>query len=136
METNATAINQRWYEEVWNQKREDSLNEMLAPTCGGHMEGVGEICSADTFKEVWSRVVAAFPDLKLQIEDTATEGNKVVTRWVARATHTGEGLGIEPTQQSVEFRGMTWLEFKDGKIVRGWDHWDHTGLMMKLQQPA
>ena len=44
-------------------------------------------------------------------------GYHVVVRWRVRGTHKGEGLGLPPTNREVEFRGMTWMTFKDGVIV-------------------
>ncbi len=47
------------------------------------------------------------------------DGDHVVVRWPARGTHLGDGLGMPPTNRSVDFRGMTWLTFKNGVIVEG-----------------
>lgn len=133
MATPTVALARRWFEEVWNQKRDDTIDELLSTSCAGLMEGQGEIGSAEDFKVVRSRLLTAFPDLSLTIEDTVTEGDKVVVRWVARATHDGPSLGPAPTGRRCEFRGMTWLEFREGKLVRGWDSWDHGGLLKQLQ---
>jgi steroid delta-isomerase-like uncharacterized protein len=124
----------RWFEEVWNQKRDDTLEELLSPACAGYMEGSGEILGADVFKAVRAGLLAAFPDLSLQVEDTVAEGGKAVVRWVARATHRGPGLGLAPTGCRCEFPGLTWLEFEDGRLVRGWSHWDHGGLLRTLER--
>jgi steroid delta-isomerase-like uncharacterized protein len=124
----------RWFEEVWNQKRDDTMEQILSPNCAGFMEGQGEIIGAEMFKAVRVRLLDAFPDLSVLVEDTVAEGTKAVVRWVARATHRGAGLGLAPTGLSCEFRGVTWLEFEDGRLVRGWSHWDHGGLLQKLQR--
>jgi predicted ester cyclase len=133
MSTQTVMLARRWFEEVWNQKRDDTMDEMLSPTCAGLMEGKGEIESAEAFKAARARLLAAFPDLCLTVEDTVAEGDKVVVRWVACATHCGADLGPAPTGCRCDFRGMTWLEFRDGKVVRGWDSWDIGGLLQRLQ---
>jgi steroid delta-isomerase-like uncharacterized protein len=135
--TNPTAmLANRWFEEVWNQKRDDTMDALLAPNCAGFMEGQDEIMSAEAFKEIRARFLDAFPDLSMQVEDTIAEGDKVVVRWLAKATHRGGGLGIAPTGRSCEIRGLTWLEFEDGRVMRGWSHWDHGGLMRHLTDPS
>ena len=39
----------------------------------------------------------AFPDMQITIEDQIAEGDKVVTRWRADMTHTGEFGDVAPT---------------------------------------
>ena len=53
-----------------------------------------------------------------------------------KATHRGPGLGMPPTNQAVTFRGTTWLEFRNGQIVRGWDSWNLGGVIMTLKEAA
>lgn len=43
--------------------------------------------------------------------------------------HHGDGLGLPPTNRKVVFRGMTWLTFKNGVIVEGWDSWNLSCLL-------
>jgi len=43
--------------------------------------------------------------------------------------HTGHELGIPASGRQVQFRGMTWMTFKDGKIVEGWDAWNLGALL-------
>jgi steroid delta-isomerase-like uncharacterized protein len=125
-------VARRWFEEVWNQKRDDTLEELLAPDCAGFMEGQEEVVGPEIFKAIRARLLEAFPDLSLQVEDTVAEGGKVVVRWVAKATHLGAGLGVPATGCRCEFRGLTWLEFEQGRLKRGWSHYDHGGLLQKL----
>jgi steroid delta-isomerase-like uncharacterized protein len=110
------------------------MEELLAPDCAGFMEGQEEVVGAEMFKAVRARLLEALPDLSVQVEDTVAEGGKVVVRWVARATHRGTGLGVAPTGRPCEFRGLTWLEFEQGRLIRGWSHYDHGGLLQKLQR--
>ena len=36
------------------------------------------------------------------------------------------------TNWPVSFRGIAWLELRDGRIVRGWDSWNLGGLISSL----
>ena len=49
-----------------------------------------------------------------------------------RATHTGEGIGITPTDKPVEFTGMTMVRVKDGKIVEAWNNFDFMAMFQQL----
>jgi len=69
----------------------------------------------------------------VEVEDTAADSDQVVVRWRAHGTHRGDGLGMPPTNRTVDFRGMTWLTFKNGVIVEGWDSWNLGRLLALLR---
>jgi steroid delta-isomerase-like uncharacterized protein len=122
----------RWFEEVWNQRREESIDDLMLPTSVGHME-TGDVRGSEEFKAVRAQFLSAIPDLHLVIEETAAEGENVVVRWSARGTHAGDGLGMPPTGSPVEIHGITWLKIRDGYLVEGWDRWNLGGLIAQLQ---
>jgi predicted ester cyclase len=122
----------RWFEEVWNQRLETTIDELMSPHCIGHMEGI-EIRGPEDFKRVRSALLTAFPDLRLTVEGTVAEGDNVVVRWRATGSHHGEGLGFAATQARVEFRGMSWVVVADGRFVVGWDAWNQGALVEKLR---
>src|SRR5262249_52608432 len=98
------------------------IDELFHPHGVGHIEG--RDVGPTEFKAVRDQLLTAFPDLLIEVEDTAADGEHVVVRWRASATHLGNALGFEPTQRRVAFRGMTWLTFRAGRIVEGWDSWN------------
>jgi len=61
-------------------------------------------------------------------------GGDVMVRWRARGTRRGDGLGMPPTNREVEFGGMTWLIFKNGLIIEGWDSLNLGRLLESLRQ--
>ena len=125
----------RWFEEGWNQRNVDTVHEILHAEAVGHMEGF-ETHGHDDFKKVRASLLDAFPDMNVAVEDMVAEGDNVVVRWRVRASHAGHGLGIPASGQQADFRGMTWLRFKNGKLIEGWDSWNMGELMQKLSQPA
>jgi hypothetical protein len=42
----------------------------------------------------------------------------------------------EGFNRPVSFRGVTWLELRDGRIFRGWDSWHLGGLISSLTAVA
>lgn len=124
----------RWFDEVWNQKRTETVHELIGPDSVCDSEG-GELRGPNAFiEQVHTPMLAAFPDLVMEVIGTTSEGDEVVIRWRARATHLGEGLGMPPTGKRVSFRGMTWIQYRDGKMHRGLDCWNVAALMQALQQ--
>jgi steroid delta-isomerase-like uncharacterized protein len=128
-------IQHRWFEEVWNKGRADAIDQMLAPEIVGHglVDSNGnEVRGVEAFKSFYESFREAFPDIKVTVEDTVAEGDKIVARCTVRATHTGEGLGVNPTNRPVEFTGMCMLRVKDGRIVESWNSFDFLTMMQQI----
>ena len=77
-------------------------------------------------------LAAAFPDTVHIVEDQIAEGDRVVTRLRARATFTGELLGISPTGKPVEITGISIHRIAEGKLVEHWASADLFGLMQQM----
>jgi steroid delta-isomerase-like uncharacterized protein len=130
--TNADSA-RRWFKEVWSDGGESAIHQLMAENVDAVQEG-GTITRREQFVEVRRLFLSAFPDLKVEVEDIVAEGDKAVVRWSVRATHTGDLLDIKATNRPVSFRGMTWLEFSEGRIVRGWDSWNQGQLFESLRR--
>lgn len=126
------SIAKRWFQEIWNEHRAETVDELAAPGTTGHLEGQGVI-DMDQFKAFHAAMVGAFSDLKVDVEDTLAEGDHVVLRWRLHGTHDGDGLGFPASHQSVSIPGITWFTFQDGKLVGGSDGWNQGALLADLQ---
>ncbi|HYK41377.1 MAG TPA: ester cyclase [Thermoanaerobaculia bacterium] len=122
----------RFFEEVWNARRDQTIDEVLHPSIEAHMEGA-DFTGIAGYKEARAAILSAFPDMRVSVDATAADGDHVVVRWSARGTHDGAGLGFAPTARRVAFRGMTWLTFSNGLVVEGWDSWNQGALLQSLQ---
>ena len=130
---NNKELARRWFDEVWNQKNLNVMGEMLHSDCSGFLEG-GVVKGADQFRQLaFAPLVAAFPDLVVTLENVIGEGDDVAVRWSVTATHTGPILGILASGRKVNFSGMTWLRFSEGKLIEGWDRWNLHGLLSLLE---
>lgn len=125
----------RWFDEVWNQRKDATLLELLDPKIQGKMEGL-DVTSREDFIEARKALLDGLPDLAVAVEDVVAEGDQAVVRWSASGTHRGDGLGVKASGRRVSFRGMTWLTFAQGRIVRGWDSWNQGLLMQQLGSPG
>lgn len=50
---------------------------------------------------------SAFPDIDITIEDMVAEGDKVVTRYTFRGTHTGDFMASPPPGSEWKWLGST-----------------------------
>jgi steroid delta-isomerase-like uncharacterized protein len=122
----------RWFDEVWNNKREAAVDEMLADDGVGYGLPGGDIRGPEAFKTYQKALLSAYPDLRVIVEDTITEGDKVVARCHVTGVHQGEGLGLAATNKPVEFTGFCMLRLKDGKIIEAWNEFNFMEMYQQL----
>ena len=124
----------RWFKEVWNEGRVQTIYDLMAENAigvGQDQPGV-EIHGPADFAALFDRIHGAFPDIKITVEDTFGADDKVVVRWSALMTHTGEQLGIPATNKQVRITGITITRIEKGKIIQGWDNWDQLALRQQI----
>jgi steroid delta-isomerase-like uncharacterized protein len=124
----------RWFEEVWNQEREATIDELCAAEVVGHGQTLdgSDIVGREHFKQFWWSLRSAFTSFHIEIHQTIEEGDVVVAQWTATMQHTGPFLGIKATGKKISARGMSIQHVVGGKIVEGWDNWDQLAVMAQL----
>lgn len=124
----------RWFEEVWNQGREASIDELFAVGAVAHGLGDSEadVHGPAEFKLFAAHIRGAIPDVHIQVEDLVAEGDRVAVRIILRGTHTGPGLGVSPTGRKVSIQGVIIVRIVDGQIVEGWNCYDQLGLLRQV----
>ncbi len=122
----------RWFNEVWNNKNEAAIDEMFAEDGLGYGLGVENIIGPEQFKIFHKAFVSAYPDLKVYVEDTVIEGDKIAVRCKVTGSHAGDGIGVSPTNQPVEFTGMVIVRVKDGKIVEAWNEFNFMAMYQQV----
>ena len=121
------ALIQRWFEEVWNKKRAEAIDEMFAADGVAHGLGPDPKISMKgpaAFKPFHAVFCGAFPDIEVAVDDIVAEGDKIAARCSVRGKHTGDHLGVAASNANVDFTGMVIVRIKDGKIVEAWNNFD------------
>ena len=134
MAQTAETVLHRWFEEVWNQGRESSIDELMADGAlihGATPDGKPMRGAAD-FKPFHQHFRAAFPDIRITVEDVLIDGDKLAARCSVSATHTGPGVTPGPTNKAVSITGMCIARVENGKIVEGWNNFDFLSLYQQL----
>jgi len=128
------ALMKRWFHEVWNEGRVETVNELLAEDAIGMGQGLrGAVTRGPRdFVPFVKRIRGAFPDIRLKVEDAFGAGEKVAIRWSADMTHRGSDLGVPSTGKRVRITGITIVRIAKGKIAEGWDNWDQLALMQQI----
>ena len=66
------------------------------------------------------------------MEDMVADGDKVVARWTAQGTNTGEMMGMPPTGKTFKAGGMNMFRINGGKVAEVWTNFDDLGMMQQL----
>lgn len=120
----------RAYIETWNRGDLEGMSKFWAPNMVHHTR-----MGSHDFREVVTIVadfMAAFPDLKFEIDDLVADGDRVASRMTARATHTGEYMGVPATGKTVSCSVFGIARIADGKLVEHWGVTDELHLMQQI----
>ncbi len=92
----------------------------------------GAVRGLERFKDALRMFRSAFPHLHITVEDQIVESDKVVTRFVIRATHKRDLMGIPATGKPIKVTGISIIIFVRGKAVEEWIEEDGPGPMRQL----
>ena len=127
------ALVRRLYEEVWNKRKLELINEIISPSHALQAPNVaGSAVGPEAYKRQVLRFLEGYPDLHWTIEDTIAEEDKVVACWTISGTQKGEYLGIPATNKKVSVDGITVHHIANGKIMDSYSNWDALGMMQQL----
>lgn len=116
---------QRWYAEVWNNKNEAAIDEMLDPEVKVYGLSTGMLVGAEAFKPFYHNFLNEFDEVRVVIVKTITEGNYITTLCDVTAVHKATG-------NPVAFSGTSIGEVVDGKLMAGWNHFDFLTMYMQI----
>ena len=126
------AAAQNFIENGLNQKDPSAFEAYFSPELTDHALPPGLPSGLEGRKMFGSALVAAFPDLHVEVEDLVTDGGKVVTRYSVHGTHKGELMGIPPTGRQVSIGGIAIDRFENGQSIEHWEYYDQMGMMQQL----
>lgn len=82
--------------------------------------------------EFFRVLLAAFPDMRMDVEDLIASEDKTVARVKLTATHQGEFMGVPPTGVRVEIQLIDIMRFDDAGLVC--EHWGVADMLSLMQQ--
>lgn len=83
-------------------------------------------------KPIFAMLIAAFPDLTVEIVDALGEGERAAVRVQCTGTHDGDLFGVSATGKSVRFALHEFHEFAGDRIRRTWHMEDLFGLFAQI----
>lgn len=126
------ALVRRFYEDVFNKKDVDAIDEICAPDFVDHTAMPGQAPGRQGLKDGLRMYVKAFPDMRVNIEEIIAERDLVAVRFHGLATHRGELFGTPATGRAIVFNGIDVIRVHNGKAVEAWHQGDDLVGLLQL----
>ncbi len=131
-ETNRALV-RRWVEEGWNGHNVALIDALYAPDVVQHDPSSPlPVTSREALKQYVAGFLTALPDLRFTTGDLLAEGDRVLWRFTARATHAGPLMGIPPSGATVDVTGMALFRVAGGRIAEVWVNFDALGMLQAM----
>ncbi len=118
--------------EYKNKHNPDIVDELVAEDCRIHIPLPGIRQGREGLRANGKMICGAFPDVAVEREFFAAEGDIVVERAHARATHQGELMGTAATNKPVTWSELHAYRVEGGQITEVWSEADFMGILAQL----
>jgi steroid delta-isomerase-like uncharacterized protein len=110
----------------------DGFGDLVADDFIEREETPGFAPTKEGTLEFFRMIFMAFPDMRMEVEDVITEGEKAVARVTVTATHQGEFMGVPASGQAVHVGLIDIMRFDDRGLVC--EHWGIMDMLSLMQQ--
>jgi predicted ester cyclase len=126
----SAALVRRWFKEVWNERRPETIDELFARD--GIAHGLpGEPRGPAGFRAFQAAFLTGFPELTIEVDETLEgppDARGVVTVAARFTAHVLHG----PTGRRGTFESMCFSRWHRGQIAEAWNVCDFFGLEQQL----
>lgn len=126
------ALVRSYIEEVWTRGNLDAVDTYFGQNYRRHLSPTLEPLSLEGQKQRLAGFRAAFPDVRIIVEDVFSEDNYVIFRSTMQGSHRGAFQGIEPTGKTITVSLIDILRVENGKFVEHWGGPDLYDLLKQL----
>jgi len=125
------AIIRRMVDDVWNKGNLKLVDGVFTADYVSH-DPVNPTRGPQGVKDLVNKYRGGFPDLRLDIDELFSTGDRVVVRWHCSGTHLKMLEGIQPTGRRVTTPGISIYRFQGDRIAEDHTNWDALGFMQQL----
>ncbi|MEM6709039.1 MAG: ester cyclase [Pseudomonadota bacterium] len=117
---------------IWSEGQLERIEEFYADDYTADYPRTDWGTGIDGIRALATSIRMGFPDYREEIEELIEAGDRVVVQLKIRGTHRGTMDGMPPTGRAVEFRDVTLLTLRNGKIIAQRGLSDHFALYQQL----
>lgn len=123
----STLLN-RWFEEVWNQNREESIDQLMTPDSYAHgILSPEQPRGPEGFKFFYRGFRQQFENIHVTTKDVISQDDMECALTEVTALH-------RKTGKTVHFSGLCMVRIKDGRVAEAWNQYDFLGMLHQLGQ--
>jgi predicted SnoaL-like aldol condensation-catalyzing enzyme len=122
------ALVHRWFDEVWNQGRRETIQELF-PSHGVLHDGSKTLRGPEEFARFHDALRSEFTDFCITPVVSLSEGDLASVHWSVTCRHIASGKDVKLT-------GISIVRIKDGQFVESWQNWDEAGVEAQLSGKA
>ena len=127
------AVVERLTRELFNDGGNvDVADELLAEDFVDHTPAPGSSGDRDSYKQRALQMRGPFTDIRTSTEQLVAEGDLVAERWHCSFEHTGEFMGVKPSNAEVAMDGFALYRLRDGRVTEFWGLSDAFGMMQQI----
>lgn len=126
------ALVRRFIEDFWAGGDLSRVEDFLAPDYIEHNLLPGQEPGLEGYKRRFLSLRAAFPDVRITIEDMLAEGDRVMARVTIEGTHLGPFLGQPASGRVVRMAAINIYRVAGGQIAERWGVQDLYGLLRQM----
>jgi len=105
------------------------LEKFVAPDYTEHSEGFQGV---EPFRQQITAFRAAFPDLRVTIEDLLIDGDRFASRTTVTGTHTGDLMGLPATGKPISVEAVDIGRIENGLAKERWGGLSMYALLTQL----
>ena len=132
MSDDLKALARRTLEEIFPNGDVAALAQVVHQDCVNHEAPPGAPQGLEGMTQTMLMLQRAFSDRRYEIHQVIGEGDTVAIHCTFSGRHTGEFLGLPPTNRTFAVRQVHIVRFEDGKGVEHWAVRDDLALMRQL----
>ena len=110
----------------------DAFENLVSPDCVDHDPAPGQESGPAGYRELFSQMRTAFPDLHIEVDHLVADDDNVSFAYTITGTHEGPFKGHEPTGRSVQVHAVQISRFEDDRMVERWGSTDEITLLTQM----
>jgi|ERR1043165_3459210 predicted ester cyclase len=116
----------RWFQEVWNESKKDSIDKLLTKDVIAHGLGPdGQLQGIESFKNFYDDFRNQLKNIHVHIEDVICQDD--IETALCKVTAVDEASGKE-----IKFSGICMAKIENGKIAQAWNYYDFLKMYQQL----
>lgn len=119
------------YDDMFNRPDISIADEIFAPNFVAHRP-VAPVLNRASYKSVLQGFYAAFPDFRLEINDSFVTGDRLALRVTYFGTHDANFMGIPATGCKITMPAIAIFRLDNGLVVENWEEVDFFGVLQQI----